>query len=99
MNSFSYKHFFSLIIFLLFFHSNLFGFVRDVVESVKIIHVNSIKQTIKDFNKVILEGDVEILIDQKIKIWADRVEIDQDKQFFSAEKIILVVFKLKLMIF
>jgi lipopolysaccharide assembly outer membrane protein LptD (OstA) len=78
--------FFRILLFFLFIFSNIFSVVRDIVESVKVIRVNSIKQKVVNLNTVILQGEVEVLVDQKVHIWADRVEIDKEKQYLIAEK-------------
>lgn len=69
-----------------FYSNNLFSFVRDFVESVKVIQVNSLKQKVINFNRVLLEGNVEVVVDQKLRLWADVVEIDKEQQFLIAEK-------------
>ncbi|MBD3231567.1 hypothetical protein GF322_02780 [Candidatus Dependentiae bacterium] len=79
----------NLLIIILFNFSILItlkSFVRDFVESVNVIRVNSIKQRIEDFNKVLLQGDVEVLVDNKIHLWADCVEIDKKQQTLIASK-------------
>ncbi len=74
------------VFFLLFLTlGSLNAFVRDFVESVKAVRINSIKQKIIDFNQVILEGEVEVLVDNKLHLWADKVEIDKEKQFLVAQ--------------
>ena len=65
----------------------IFGFVRDFVESVNVVKINSKSQKIVNFNKVILEGEVEILVDTKIHMWADIIEIDKEKQTLVAQKV------------
>lgn len=70
----------------LFSFKQIFPIAREFVESVKIVKANSINQKIEDFNKVILEGEVEVWVDQKMHIWADRVEIDKEKQTLVAQK-------------
>jgi lipopolysaccharide assembly outer membrane protein LptD (OstA) len=59
---------------------NLFGGMRDAVDAIKIITVRSISQKILAKNRILLEGNVEILLDHKIHIWADSVEIDNDEK-------------------
>lgn len=75
--------------FLFFFFllkSDLKCFVREFIESVKVIRVNSSKQQVSNFNNLILEGDVEVLVDNTLHLWADKVEIDKEKQCLVAEK-------------
>ncbi len=83
---FSQKIFFSSFLIYFLFFIPLKSFVRDFVESVNVVRVNSIIQKIEDFNKVVLEGNVEVLIDSRIHLWADVVEIDKKKQTLVAQK-------------
>lgn len=78
----------SLILFFFVFISNtpLFSFFKDIAHSVKLIKVNSIEQDISDFNKLILNGDVDILIDNKLHLWADTVEINKKEETLLAKK-------------
>lgn len=46
--------------------------------------VTSIEQSVLPGNKVVLRGDVEILVDHKMHIWADFVSIDKGKQIITA---------------
>ncbi|MCK4651319.1 LPS-assembly protein LptD [Candidatus Babeliales bacterium] len=77
-------YFFFFSFFLL--KNTIFCSVRDLVGSVKIIKANSIKQKIVDLNRVILEGEVEVFIDNNMHIWADNIEIDKKKKILIAEK-------------
>ncbi|MBU4270058.1 hypothetical protein KKE07_04270 [Candidatus Dependentiae bacterium] len=79
--------FFLLFLILIFIFNKLDSVIRDVVESVKIIKVNSINQQIDNLNKITLTGDVEVFIDNKIHLWADKIEIDKNKQILFAQKI------------
>ena len=73
-------------LFLLFIFNKISCFVRDFVESVNVIRISSQRQKIVNFNKVILEGEVEVLVDNKIHLWADQIEIDKEKQTLVAQK-------------
>ncbi|MFH1461321.1 MAG: hypothetical protein ABIF12_00015 [bacterium] len=76
-----------LFLFISFFSfNNLYPLIRNVVKSVKVIKVNSIEQKIENFNKVTLTGDVEVLVDDKIHMWADTVEIDKENETLIAKK-------------
>ena len=75
-----------ILIFLFLFNSSLYSFIKDIVESVKVIKVSSIEQKITDLNVITLSGDVEILIDNNVHIWADEVEIDKEKKLLVAKK-------------
>ena len=68
------------LLFLLFCTTPLFGGLRDAVDAIKIITVRSISQKILNKNRILFEGNVEILLDYKIHIWADSVEIDNDEK-------------------
>ncbi|KKP22975.1 MAG: OstA family protein [candidate division TM6 bacterium GW2011_GWF2_28_16] len=81
------KYFLFLLIILNFnFSGFLFSGVKDLIESVKVIKVNSIEQKIDNFNKLTLTGNVEVLVDNKLHILADTIEIDKEKQFLIAKK-------------
>lgn len=75
-----------LFIFLFLSNNSLCSFVKEIIESVKVIKVNSIEQNIDDFNIVTLSGDVEIFIDNNLHIWADKVNIDKEKKLLVAKK-------------
>ncbi|MBD3272871.1 hypothetical protein GF385_00780 [Candidatus Dependentiae bacterium] len=57
------------------------------MSSVKVIKVNSVKQEVKNFNVINLKGDVEVLIDDKIHIWADEIKINKNKKILVAKKV------------
>jgi hypothetical protein len=71
-------------IFLLFFSYAHAG-VRSALGSLKIIKIKSNFQKIVDRSKVVLDGDVEVLLDHKIHMWADHVEIYKEKQTIIAK--------------
>jgi len=76
----------SLVFFCTFFlFQTLHAVLGDIARSLKIVHIRSLSQTIRNNNFVILEGQVEILIDKKLHMWADRVVIDKTKQTLQAE--------------
>ncbi|MFA5075414.1 MAG: hypothetical protein WC436_04920 [Candidatus Babeliales bacterium] len=75
-----------ILFFFIFLISKSYSFVRNFVESVKIIKISSVQQKIENFNKLILNGNVDVWVDQKMHIWADEVEIDKEKQFLIAKK-------------
>jgi len=67
-----------------FYVSQSKAVVRDVVESFRVVRINSVSQRIISLNKIIFEENVEVLVDQNVHIWADRVEADKEKQFIEA---------------
>jgi len=69
-----------LLLFFLGFTISVKAVVRDVVESIKVLRINSISQKIIDLKKVIFEGNVEVFVDNNLHMWADRVEIDKNTQ-------------------
>ncbi len=83
-----YKGWIGILFFFVLFllNNNLKSFIREFVETVKVVRVNSLKQKISNLNNVVLEEDVEVLVDHKIHLWADRVEIDKEQQYLVAEK-------------
>lgn len=68
-----------IIIFLLCSFSLSSG-VKKAVRSINIVNIKSEKQKILEKNKLLLEGDVEVLFDNKVQILADKVEFDKDTQ-------------------
>lgn len=63
----------------------LWGGVRSAIDAINIITVRSLQQKIIQQNKVEFLGDVEVLLDHKIHLWADKVEIDKEKQIIIAQ--------------
>jgi len=80
------KRYFFLIFFLFFISTNLFSSIKHFLKSVNVLRVNSVKQYVVDFNTVILEGEVEVWVDNKIHIWADKVVIDKEERLLLAER-------------
>lgn len=60
------------------------SFVNSVVKDVDVIRANSISQRLIHKNICELEGDVEVLIGNKMHVWAEYVEIDQEKKTVKA---------------
>jgi len=58
--------------------------VKDIISGVKVVHINSLSQAVKDKKKITFDGEVEILIDQSMHIWADHVIFDKEKQTLIA---------------
>ncbi|MBU1007496.1 hypothetical protein KKA53_00215 [Candidatus Dependentiae bacterium] len=54
--------------------------VKTAFDSIKVLTVRSTHQKITDKNQVLLDGEVEILLDYKVHIWADRVVLDKERQ-------------------
>ncbi len=63
----------------------MYAVFADLARSIKVLHINSVTQTIKNQNEIIFQGDVEILIDKHLHVWADRVTLYKDKQIVIAE--------------
>lgn len=51
----------------------------------KFLRINSLKQTVLDENRIIFEGAVDAIIDQKLHLSADRVEVDRKAQTLVAK--------------
>lgn len=47
--------------------------------------IKSLTQHVLEKKTIVFEGDVEVLIDQKIHLWADRVDVDKEKQTIKAQ--------------
>ncbi|MFH1643960.1 MAG: hypothetical protein ABIA74_02180 [bacterium] len=57
---------------------------NNLNKSIRVLKINSIKQRIENYNKIIFQGSVDILIDKNFHIWADFVEVDKEKQILIA---------------
>jgi len=66
--------------------SNMYATFGKMVATIKTLRINSLKQTISDKNHVVFEGEVEVIIDRKMRLWADRVLLDKEKQTLTAER-------------
>lgn len=79
-----------LIFFILFF-SFFFGEaleskgVNSFIKTIKRIKINSLRQKILNEKNIIFEGEVEVLIDNKIHMMAGRVCVDKDKMTLQAQ--------------
>lgn len=51
----------------------------------KFLRVNSLKQNVIDEDRIVFEGEVEAIIDQKLHLCADKVEVDRSKQHVVAK--------------
>lgn len=51
----------------------------------KVLHISSLKQNVVDENKIIFEGEVEALIDQKLHLCADKVNFDRNRKYIVAQ--------------
>jgi hypothetical protein len=59
----------------------------DGLESLKTLHINSEKQQVINDNDIIFEKNVEVLIDNKLHIWADKVYLNKKEKLLVAQKI------------
>lgn len=83
------KNIFGLSVFFYFFllHVGVNAVVPGFIKSIKILHVNSVKQQVVDKNIFIFEGEVEIIVDQKLHLWADRVEFNKNDETLLAVRV------------
>jgi len=58
--------------------------VHSLLNNVKILRINSLKQTVKDKNVITFEGDVEVILDKHLHLWAHYVELNKQKQTILA---------------
>jgi hypothetical protein len=58
--------------------------VHNVVKNVDVIRANSITQRIVNKNICILHGNVEVLVNHKMHVWADFVEINREEKTVKA---------------
>lgn len=66
-------------------HSYVQAIFGDLARTIKVLHINSVTQTIKNENEIVFEGDVEIVIDKSLHLWADRVTVYKDKRIMIAQ--------------
>lgn len=59
--------------------------IGDLARSLNLVHIKSLTQTINSENQVTFEGEVEVLLNQALHIWADRIVIDEANQTLIAE--------------
>lgn len=85
MNHRWYRLYLICLTFFSIFFSSLQPTFRSIARSVKVLNIKSIKQTLKNQNQVIFEGEVEVLIDDRIHIWADHVFFDKEQQILIAQ--------------
>lgn len=57
-----------------------------MVSSIKILRLNSLKQTITNKNDITFEGEVEVVIDNKMRLWADYIVIDKQQKTLTAQR-------------
>jgi lipopolysaccharide assembly outer membrane protein LptD (OstA) len=77
-----------LFFFIFILNRNAFCLIKNVVNSVKVIKVDSLEQKITNFKNVTLTGNVEVLIDNKLHVWADEVEIDKENETLIAHNVL-----------
>jgi len=66
--------------------STMYATFGKIVSTVKTLRINSLTQTITHKNHVVFDGEVEVLIDRKMRVWADRVVLDKEKQTLIAQR-------------
>jgi len=59
---------------------SLFAGVKESIGAIKILNIHSDLQKITNKNQILFSGHVEILLDYKIHMWADEVEVDKEKR-------------------
>lgn len=60
--------------------------IRSFAETIKVLKVNSIKQHVVNKNIAIFEGDVELLVDKKFHVWADKIVVNKQEKTVEASK-------------
>ena len=51
---------------------------------IKQLSINSLEQEVIDQNRVCFQGEVEVLVDEKLHVWADVVYVDKKEQTLDA---------------
>lgn len=62
--------------------------LADFAKSLKKVYVTSLQQTVlnkKQNGLIVFQGEVEVQIDQSLRLWADRVFIDNEKHYLIAQ--------------
>lgn len=73
-----------LLVILTFLSFNLNAAIKSSTSG-KFLRINSLKQTVLDENRIIFEGAVDAVIDQKLHLSADKVEVDRKEQTLVAK--------------
>jgi len=68
-------------------HLRVYALPLDFVSDTKNLQIKSIKQTVTSKNIIVFEGDVEVLIDHAMHIWADRVTVNRALRTLVVEKV------------
>lgn len=63
----------------------IYAVIGDLARSLNLVHIRSLTQSINDKNQITFEGEVEVLLNQSLHIWADRIFVDQSEQTLLAE--------------
>ncbi len=66
--------------------TSLHATVPSFAKSIKQLHIKSSQQRVTNKNIFVFDGAVEALIDQKIHLWADHVELDKENGTLLAQK-------------
>ncbi len=65
--------------------TSLYTLMHDMISSIKSITVRSARQSIVKQNLILLSGDVEVLIDDMVHVWADQIVINKNTQILRAK--------------
>ena len=83
-----FKSLFFVACVILFFSAGFFNRlnagVRSALDSIKIIRIKSDSQKVLNKDLVVLEGEVEVLLDYKMHIVAEKIELDKKNQTIVA---------------
>lgn len=60
---------------------------QKLFQSIESLQIKSLKQTMLDQHHFIFDGEVEVLVDKTMHIWADRVEIDKQLNTLHATSV------------
>ena len=78
------RFYFLFFIISFFLFSGLDAFVGDLARSINVLKISSLKQEILGLNIVKFSGNAEVLIDKKMHICAEEIEIDKNKKTLIA---------------
>lgn len=69
---------------LLFFPFSLSAKKYDPLKSVDVVRINSTTQKLVNQHTILFDGNVEVVIDEKLRLWAEHVHVDKEKEQLTA---------------
>lgn len=79
-----YRRIFAFLFLLVSCQIYLHAGFKGALDSIKVINIKSLQQKLIGKNKVLFLGDAEVLLDYKIHIFADQIELDKEDRTIVA---------------